>query len=59
MERGDRVFCDVCEQEVAADRTALIGHAGREYEVDLCPDHLRKLDKVLAQFIEVARRVEG
>jgi hypothetical protein len=47
--------CDVCEEQIGAERTATLVYDGHSYEVDLCGDHVRKLNKVLAQFLSVAR----
>jgi hypothetical protein len=55
VHEGGAFLCDVCEQPFPADRTVRLHHRGRSWEVDLCEPHVHKLDKVLAQFLDVAR----
>jgi hypothetical protein len=43
----------------AASRTVRFAFEGREYEIDLNDKHADKLTKVLAPYVESARRVGG
>lgn len=56
MRTADGVLnCDVCQSPFPADETVQLVHKGVGYELDLCAPHMRKLDKVLAEFLAGAR----
>jgi hypothetical protein len=59
MIRDGEKFCDVCEEQIQAVETTRIAHRGYSYDVDLCRDHVVKLDRVLDQFISAGRRVDA
>ncbi len=51
--------CGVCQAPMPADEVVRFTHRGTTYEVDLCAPHVRKLDKVLAEFVAGGRVVDG
>lgn len=56
--RDGQLVCDVCEQVYPASKTTRFAYEGRLYELDLCAPHVRKLAKVLDQFVKAARPIE-
>ena len=53
--------CDYDQKEIRAGqhRTRRFSLDGREYEIDLCSKHSQKLDEVVHQYAEHARRASA
>ncbi len=53
--------CDYDQKEIRAGqhRTRRFSLDGREYEIDLCSKHSQKLDQVVHQYAEQARRASA
>jgi hypothetical protein len=49
--------CDVDEQSSADVKTVSFGYQGENYELELCAQHQKPLDKVMTQLVPHSRRV--
>lgn len=57
MLKDGQLLCDVCKQAYPASASERFAYKGQFYELDLCEPHIRKLGKVLDEFVAAARGV--